>query len=37
MRFCLPVAMTFIVNELCDEVHTEAEDTFEHQEVLQYV
>jgi hypothetical protein len=33
MRSCLPVAMAFIVTELCDE----AEETFEHQEVLQYV
>jgi hypothetical protein len=37
MRSCLPVAMAFIFTELCDDVDTEAEETFEHQEVLQYV
>jgi hypothetical protein len=35
MRSCLPVAMALIVTELCDEVRFEAEETFEHQEVLQ--
>jgi hypothetical protein len=37
MRCCLPVAMAFIFTELCDEVRTEAEETFEQQEVLHYV
>ena len=37
MRSCLPVVMAFIFTELCDEVRTEAEKTFERQEELQYV
>jgi hypothetical protein len=37
MRSFLPVAMPFIVTELCDKVRIKAEQTFEHHKVLQYV
>ena len=37
MRSCLPIATAIIVTELCDDVHTEAEETFGYQEILEYV